>query len=369
MRRLVALVLPAGPRFVQELQRTWADGDAAFPVDTRLPGPLVDELLDAMAVDLVVDEHGERTRRPGGRPVDPGDALVVATSGTTGHPKGVVLTHDAIEASAAATTRRLGVDPTRHRWLCCLPVAHVGGLSVITRSLHTGTPLEVHPGFDESAVAEAAARGATHTSLVTAALRRIDPGCFERILLGGAAPPPDLPPNCTVTYGMTETGSGIWYDDAPLDGVEVEVHHGEIVVRGPMLLRAYRFATHDVDPKVDGWFATGDGGVLDAHGHLEVQGRRSSVIVTGGEKVWPEVVERVLGEHPLVAEVLVRGEPDPHWGARVIAHVVARDRQDPPTLDELRAFGRERLAPYALPREVVLVEALDRTALGKLRRP
>jgi O-succinylbenzoic acid--CoA ligase len=375
MRRLVALVQPPGPRFVEALQRAWDHGDAVLPVDTRLPDHLVAQLLDEIGAHVVVDASGDHSTRhaTGGhgepRPVEDGDALVVATSGTTGAPKGVVLTHDAVRASALATSARLGIDPERHRWLCCLPVAHVGGLSVITRSLHTGTPVEVHPGFDAAAVTDAATRGATHTSLVTAALVRIDPSVFERILLGGAAPPAEVPANCTLTYGMTETGSGIWYDDAPLDGVEVDVRDGEIFVRGPMLLRAYRRCGADVDPKSpDGWLATGDGGERTAGGGLVVHGRRSTVIVTGGEKVWPETVERVLADHPGVADVLVRGEPHPEWGHQVVACVVPADASAPPTLEALRDFCRDALPPYALPRSLDLVDALARTALGKLRR-
>jgi O-succinylbenzoic acid--CoA ligase len=168
---------------------------------------------------------------------------------------------------------------------------------------------------------------------------------------------------------MTETGSGIWYDDRPLDGVEVRTHDGEIHVRGPMLLRAYRSAVADVDPKdAEGWFATGDAGELTPDGRLRVHGRGSSVIVTGGEKVWPEAVERELGQHPKVAEVLVTGCDDPTWGQRVVARVVLAPDVDELTLDELRGFGRERLAPYALPRAIEIVPSLERTPLGKLRR-
>lgn len=369
MRALVALVMPPGPAFVDALRAAWDAGDAALPVDHRLPPRLVDELLDALCPTHVVDDTGTRVARGGGRSIADGDALVVATSGTTGAPKGVVLTHEAVAASAVATTRRLGVDPHRHRWLCCLPVAHVGGLSVITRSLLTGTPLEVHPGFDAAAVNAAAAAGVTHTSLVTAALARIDASRFERILLGGAAPPAAVPPNCVVTYGMTETGSGIWYDDAPLDGVEVDVRDDEIHVRGPMLLRAYRDADGERDPRLaDGWFATGDAGAIDEAGHLQVHGRRGGVIVTGGEKVWPEQVERVLATHPAVADVLVHGVPHPEWGAVVVARIVPRDPTRPPDVATLRAFTRDVLAPYAQPRLIEVVDHLPRTALGKLRR-
>jgi O-succinylbenzoic acid--CoA ligase len=366
MDRLVALAMPGGDRFVDELRRAWDGGDAVLPVDVRLPDAAIAALLDEMAPTVVIDAHGDRVGRAGARPVEPGDALVMATSGTTGRPKGVVLTHTAIEASSRATSARLEVDPARHRWLACLPVAHIGGLSVVTRSLHTGTPFEVQPAFDATAVQAAAARGATHTSLVPTALARIDPTTFERILLGGAAPPEHIPPNCVVTYGMTETGSGIWYDDRPLDGVEVRVVDDEIHVRAPMLLRCYRDGT---DPKdADGWFPTGDAGELTADGHLIVHGRRGDMIVTGGENVWPLAVEGVVARHPGVAEVLVVGRPDPQWGQVVTAVVVPADPSSPPCLGELRDFARGELPPYALPRRLEVRDALARTALGKLRR-
>jgi O-succinylbenzoic acid--CoA ligase len=368
---LVALVMPGSPAFVDELRRAWDDGDAVLPVDVRLPDAAVRALLDELAPSVVVDATGDRTGRSGARPVEPGDALVVATSGTTGRPKGVVLTHDAVAASAEASSARLGVDPARHCWLGCLPVAHIGGLSVVTRALHTGTPLRMLPSFDADAVQRAADDGATHVSLVATALARIDAARFERILLGGAAAPGDRPPNCVVTYGMTETGSGIWYDDRALDGVEVRVDgagpdgDGEICVRGPMLLRAYRDGT---DPKdVEGWLPTGDVGRLDG-GRLVVRGRRGDVIVTGGEKVWPTPVEAVLARHPAVAEVLVTGRSDPEWGHAVTAVVVPADAGAPPRLDELREFARPHLAPYALPRRIEVVASLPRTAIGKLRR-
>src|SRR5690606_5030516 len=174
MRRLVALVMPASRRFVDELRRAWDDGDAVLPVDVRLPPALVERLRRDLSAAGVVDGRGNRARLDHGRPVEEGDALVMATSGTTGDPKGVVLTHAAIEASSRATSARLGVDPARHRWLACLPVAHIGGLSVVLRALHTGTPLDLLPAFDPDEVEAAAKDGATHVSLVPTALRRID---------------------------------------------------------------------------------------------------------------------------------------------------------------------------------------------------
>src|SRR3954471_23095303 len=139
--KLVAIDATGGPSFVDRLRAAWDAGDAVLPVDPRLPSPARQALLDAV---------GAR------RPVTPGDAVVVATSGTTGDPKGVVLTHVAVAASAQATSIRLEVDPNADRWLACLPLAHVGGLSVVMRARVTGTPLTVHDGFDAASVEQEA---------------------------------------------------------------------------------------------------------------------------------------------------------------------------------------------------------------------
>jgi O-succinylbenzoic acid--CoA ligase len=346
-------VVPArgGPAFVEALLTAWDDGDAVLPLDPRLPPPARERVLAAARVDA---------------PVEPGDALVMVTSGTTGEPKAVVLTHDAVSASALATSARLAVEPRHDRWLACLPLSHVGGLSVVTRALLTGTPVEVHDGFDAAAVEAAADGGCTLTSLVPAALARIDPGRFRAILLGGQAPPADRPAHVLATYGMTETGSGVVYDGVPLDGVEVRIaDDGEIHLRGPMLLRAYRDGT---DPKsADGWLPTGDLGRL-ADGQLHVDGRRGELIITGGENVWPTAVERVLERHPAVAEVAVVGRPDPEWGEQVVALVRPSDEHRPPSLAELREWAKQELPAYAAPRAVDIVAALPRTASGKLRR-
>jgi len=280
----------------------------------------------------------------------------------------VVLTHDAVRASATATSARLGV---RHddTWLACLPLAHVGGLSVITRALVTDTALVVHDGFDaEDVVRAVRADGVTLVALVATALRRVDAALFRTVVLGGSSPPADLASNVVTTYGMTETGSGVVYDGRPLDGVDVRVDdRGEIQLRGPMLLRAYRDGT---DPKdADGWFPTGDLGEIDADtGRLRVHGRATDLIISGGENVWPDAVESVLGADPDVLEVAVVGRPDEEWGQRVVAVVVPVDAARPPSLDRLRTAVKEGIGPWAAPRELELVDSLPRTALGKIRR-
>jgi O-succinylbenzoic acid--CoA ligase len=365
MPELVALALPGGPAFVDALRRIWDSGDAAAPIDPRLPAPARAAVLEALRPTRVVDDEGER-HVAGGCPVEPGDALVVATSGTTGAPRGVVLTHDAVAASARATSARLGVGPG-DGWLACLPLSHVGGLSVVTRAIITGTRLTVLPAFDAPAVEAAARAGATLVSLVPTALRRIDPTLFRLIVLGGSRPPADRPPNTVVTYGLTESGSGVVYDGRPLDDVEIRIgDDGEIELRAPMLLRCYRDGTDPKDP--EGWLPTGDVGTWAEDGRLRVHGRRGDLIVTGGENVWPDPVEARLGAHPAVAEVVVAGRDDEEWGQRVVAFVVPRAAVGPPGLAELRDWVKDELPPWCAPTELVLRREIPRTALGKPRR-
>jgi o-succinylbenzoate---CoA ligase len=374
---LVALDLPGGAGFVDALRAVWDTGDAAAPLDPRLPRAAREATLAALRPSRVIASDGEFHTLPGGLPVEEGDAVVVATSGSTGHPKGVVLTHDALLASAQATTERLAVDPARHSWLACLPLAHVGGLSVVTRALLTGTPLTVLAGFDADVVERLGRSGrTTHVSLVATALHRLEPSVFTLILLGGGRPPEVLPPNGVVTYGMTETGSGIVYDGVPLSGVEVAIAHfddhsdnGEILLRCPMLMRAYRDGDSGRIMGPDGsrsWFATGDAGFLSERGTLSVAGRMGDMITTGGEKVWPDEVERALAAHPGVAEVAVWKRPDPEWGERVVAWVVPGDVA--PGVEELRDLVADVIAPWAAPKEVVFTDELPRTASGKVRR-
>lgn len=362
MPHLVAIDLPGGQGFVDALRREWDAGNAVLPLDRRLPPTMRTALLESLAPDRLFDSEG--MHRLPGRGVEEGDALVVATSGATGAPKGVVLTHEAVRASAVATSARLGITAA-DTWLACLPLSHVGGLSVVTRALQQNVGLVVHDGFDAGRVNAAARDGATAVSLVATALQRIDPALFRVIVLGGSRPPADRPDNVHTTYGLTETGSGVVYDEHPLDGVELMIgDNGEVLVRCKMLLRCYRDGSTPLD--ADGWLHTGDIGRLLPDGRLHVEGRADDLIITGGENVWPETVEGVIGTHRAVREVAVLGVPDNEWGQRIVAWVVPNG--EPPLLGDIRAHVLESLPGFCVPKELHIADALPRTSLGKVQR-
>ncbi|MBX3314745.1 MAG: AMP-binding protein [Actinobacteria bacterium] len=377
MARLIALDLPGSPRFLDELRRAWNAGDAVLPVDPRLPGPARQALLDAARPHVVVGPDGRRsTGQADAPPLRGGDALVVATSGSTGAPKLVVHTGAGLAAHAEAVHAHLGVDPATDRWLACLPLAHIGGLGVVVRSVLTATPVDVLPGFDADVVGDAPRTlGSTLVSLVPTALDRIDPTGYRWIVLGGSADGVRRPTNVVRTYGLTETGGGIVYDDTALPGVELRIgSDDEIEVRGPMLARGLRSPDGEVVGITDdeGWFRTGDRGRLVATtggpSRLEVHGRADDLIVTGGQNVWPAPVEAAIAEHPGVAEVAVVGRPDPEWGAAVVAVIVPRPGHPVPTLTDLRAVVRDVLPAYAAPKVVEVVDTLPRTPSGKVHR-
>ena len=357
---LVALDLPVGPAFIDHVRSAWDRGDAVAPLDQRLPADARRRTLDALRPTRLVSADG-LTSVLDGDLVEPGDALVVTTSGSTGTPKAVVHTHASLAAALRASNTRLGLDASEP-WLLCIPVAHVGGFLVLARHLLASTPLTVHDHFEADEVMRAARSGATHVSLVATALRRIDPSLFTRILLGGAAAPSSVPDNVTVTYGMTETMGGFAYDGRPLDDVSVTVRDGEILMKGPMLMRAYRDGAMPMTP--DGYFRTGDLGILHDDGRLQVHGRRGDLIVTGAEKVWPATVERVLETHPAIRECVVRGVVDPEWGQRVVAWIAPVGAA--PSLETIRAHVKESLPAYCAPRELRIVDALPRPSLGKV---
>lgn len=360
---VVDLAASAVPPVVEAV---WDRGDAVSVLPSHAPPAWRRELLQALAPTRLIDRTGEHALDDG-RPVEAGDALVIATSGTGGAARAAILTDRALDHAAFASSTALagGIGA---RWLACLPLDHIGGFGVVSRALRCGLALETHDGFDADRVTEAAISGrATHTSLVTTTLRRIDPEVFVAILVGGSATP-EVARNCVRTYGMTESCGGVVYDGLALNGVEVRVDPGgEILLRSPTMLRCYRDGTDPVG--TDGWYRTGDAGTLDPDtGRLDVEGRIGDVIVTGGEKVWPDRVEAVLRAHRAVGDVAVVGRPDPEWGHRVVAVVVPAERGRAPRLEELRDLVSAALPRWCAPRELVLVDQLPRTALGKVRR-
>lgn len=374
-RRLAALALPPGPRVVDALRAAWDGGDAVAPLPADAPGTVLRALVDELRPHRLVTPDGVHDL-PGGRPVGDDVAVVVATSGSTGEPKGVELTRAALEASARAGAARLGATPD-DRWLCCVPVAHVAGVAVIVRALIAGTEPVVHERFDAHAVARE--RDATLVSLVPTMLRRLldagaDVARWRAILLGGAAAPRALLARAAAagarvvrSYGATETCGGCVYDGVPLDGVAVALGaDGVVSVRGPVVMRAYRNRPELTARALRaGWFVTNDVGRFDDGGRLEILGRADDVIVTGGEKVHPARVAALLEEHPGVRAAAVAARPDPEWGERVVA-VVVPSGERAPDLAELRAFVRARAARHDAPRELVTVDELPLLPSGKV---
>jgi len=369
---LVALAMEGGAAFLNALQRVWDAGDAVLPVDPHAPVAHLDQVFAAVRPGAIIESDGRRRSLQGGVNTEEGDAVVIATSGTTGTAKGAVHTHTGVAAAARITAQACGAGTgSGARWLACLPLAHVGGFSVITRALIAGTDVEVSNGADAERIDAAALAGATHVSLVPTLLGRIDPTLWQLILLGGSAIPAERPTNTVATYGMTETFGGVVYDGRALDGVDVRIEtDGAIALRSPTLLRAYRGGALDGTNPVDsnGWYRTGDIGALGEDGVLRVAGRSDDLIISGGTNVWPHPVENVLRSDPTVADVAVAGRPDPEWGERVVAFVVAADPSSPPTLDRLRDRVKEQLPVASAPKEIVLLDVLPRTALGKIAR-
>ncbi len=288
----------------------------------------------------------------------PGDddvALIVHTSGTTGAPKPVEISFGNIQANALGSAVALGLDP-EERWLCPLPLSHVGGLMVLLRSVIYGTTAVLGPAD------RACDDDITIASMVPTQIHRLiesgaRPGArLRHVLLGGAAATrrqleSDWP--VAETYGLTQACSQVTVNGRPLPGVGVELApDGEILVTGPTVAGG-------------GTLHTGDLGQLRRTGVLAIVGRKSDTIVTGGENVAPAEVEAALLEHPAVADAAVFARPDPEWGEAVTASVVLRERADP---EELRAFVGERLARFKVPKAVEVAERLPRNASGKLLR-
>lgn len=354
--------MPCGPQMVDRIKRAWDQGDAVFPLDQRAPQSLRSRLIENASPTRIATEHDEISWN--GEPVQYGDALVIATSGTTGTAKCVVLTRDALNASAQGTHSFLQVSSS-DKWLCCLPPSHVGGFGVLARAILNDIPVIAIPNFQAETYEQAARQGATLTSLVPTALQRVDASLYRSILVGGSRAPEALPSNCITTYGMTETGGGIAYNALPLPSVEIEIRSSMVHLKAPMMMREFRDGSHPFT--ADGWLPTGDIGTIDAHGLVHIEGRQGDLIISGGENIWPNTVEESLLEHPAVQEVCVGGVADPTWGHSVTAWIVTKGSA-PLTLDEVRAHVKQTLPSFYAPKKIILVTEIPKTSLGKPQR-
>jgi len=321
-----------------------------------------------------------------GEEIDDDVALVIPTSGTTGTPKGAMLTAAALIAGASATHDRLGGPGT---WLLALPAHHIAGMQELVRSSLAGTvpaELDLSAGFDVTALPAAVGdmgSGRRYASLVATQLAKAlaEPAAaaalaeLDAVLLGGGpAPAPVLAAASDAgiavvrTYGSSETAGGCVYDGLPLDGVQVRIdsEDSRISIGGCTLAKGYRNPTQP-DPFTEpGWFRTDDVGAVDDSGRLSVLGRIDDAISTGGLTVLPTIVEAVLSRHPAVTDCAVFGVADDRLGQRVVAAIVVTGPA--PTLEELRDFVAVSLDRTAAPRELHVVTELPRHGIGKLNR-
>jgi o-succinylbenzoate---CoA ligase len=386
----VAIALPAGLDFARALHACMLLGAVAVPVDLRLSAPERATIAEGAAVTIdtplgggvSAQAHGAREAR---HDLD-ATAVVIHTSGTSAAPKPIELTYGNLLWSALGSAVALGLDRDE-RWLCALPLSHVGGLSILVRSAIYGTTAVVHERFETDRVVRALREERiTLVSLVATTLARLLDAGLERppklrcALTGGGPVPAALVERArsagvpvSMTYGLTEScsqvtttpvatlASGDFGAGPPLFCTRVRrAEDGEILVAGPTVAPASRAG--------DGWLHTGDLGALDARGRLQVRGRKADTIISGGENVAPSEVEAVLESHPDVLEAAVIGLPDERWGEAVTAIVVARAGLAPDEAS-LRAHCAAALATYKVPKRVLLRgEPLPRTRSGKLLR-
>ena len=416
----VGALLPNGLALVELVHAAPRLRATLVLLDPRATPDEVARQVRRAGVQLVVTDRALRAAVPPGVAVvdgpmlDPGPPdveplldlaaphTVVFTSGSSGEARPIVLTAGNHWWSAAASAARLGAHADE-RWLACLPCWHVGGLAILLRSAIHATTVVLQRGFHLDAVARALHEEAiTMVSLVPTALARLRatpaPPRLRCALVGGAAASVELLRDAHArgwpvapTYGCTEAASqiataapedpralagGVGLPLGPTrvrilrpdDTVAAAGETGVIAVAGPTLTPGTYGDDGALVPLVrDGWLRTGDLGSVDGDGALRVLGRRDDVIVTGGENVAPDEVEGVLASLPGVAEVAVAGVDDPEWGRAVAAWVVAAPGAHP-TLETVRAAARTTLAPHKLPRRLYLVDALPRTAAGKVRR-
>ena len=414
--RLGAIVVPVNGAYrAREVQHIARDCGAALAITDHPEWP---EWLAGMPV-LAVGDAAQPAPAAGVARAAPDQldcvqprtpALIGYTSGTTGSPKGAVLSHANLLASAAALARawRWTSDD---RLVLCLPLFHAHGLCVgLHGTLYCGASAVLLDGFHADTVLDAARdhRGTMFFGVPTMYHRLADsPRAGElaslRLCVSGSAPlPAALHGRLAATtgqailerYGMTETVMLISNPyrgerragsvGLPLPGVEVALARGEgeprpwheaagdgevgeILVRGPNVFAGY-WERPDANAAsfVDGWFRTGDLATIASDGYVTIVGRAKELIISGGYNVYPREVEDVLAGHPALADVAVVGAPSDEWGEEVVAFAVLAPGATAPSLGELREFARGALANYKLPRRLELVDALPRNALGKV---
>ncbi len=384
----VAVMLPAGLDYVVLLHALMKLGAVVYPVNTRLSEAEIRAELARAGPLLTVNGSPDLGMTEADLPLLGEHDLDaphcrILTSGTSGGPRPVGLTYGNHLWSAVGSAFNLGVEPT-DRWLCCLPLFHVGGLSIVMRSVIYGTTAVVQDGFDVDRIASSLeGDGVTVISVVATQLARlleagVDLLPLRAVLVGGGPVPSEvleeaIGRGATVvqTYGLTETASQVTTlspadaerkvgsSGRPLLTTHLRIQDGEILVQGPTV------APGAADE--DGWLHTGDLGRIDEDGFLYVSGRLGEMIVTGGENVLPVEVEEVLLRHPGVAEAAVVGRADPEWQEAVTAVVVLRDDAGVGA-DELRSHCAAVLAGYKVPKRFEFVAELPRTGSGKVMR-
>jgi len=409
------LTATATPTTVVRILASIDRGLPVAPVDPRLSELERQSRIDLLETDRGVGAAGLNVRKPS--PDDRRPLAVLFTSGSSGTPRAVELSRGAVVASARASEQRLGWRDD-DRWLCVLPLSHVGGLSILTRCLVARRTIVLLERFDDELVSQVIEQErVTIASFVPTMLSRLlarepawrAPSFLRAVLLGGAAAPDDLWADALSrglplleTWGMTETCSQVATaipgesprSPVPLRGWSVRSRDGRLEVKGAALLTRYIGGDEDgnggggddgdrPEPSpfgADGWFSTGDLGTVNPDGSVSIGGRADAMIVTGGENVSPAEVERVLESVSGVRRAVVVGLPDPTWGETVAAAVEreeSRSRPEDPVADskaderterELQAAVIQRLATFRRPRTIIWMERLPETSTGKIDR-
>lgn len=396
-------------------------GAVLAPLNARLTKAELQPLAEDVAAKLTLALGALSERLPGAEPLEsftnetltpapdcePLEAstprVILFTSGTTGRPKGAVLTEGNFRASARGSEANLGAHPAP-RWLGTLPLFHVGGLAMLTRTAYDGGCLVLRERFEAEDTNRAIdEEGVSHASFVATTLERVldarkdrpVPGSFRLALIGGGPVPAPLLARARAagiqalqTYGLTEACSQVTTErpaeadgrtaGPPLRGIEVRIvgpggevlepgREGDIEVRGPTVMAGYLNRPEATREAIrEGWLRTKDMGILDAHGRLTVLSRRTDLIVRGGENIYPAELEAVLAAHPAVQEAAVVGIPDGRWGEVPVAFVATRNGV--PLPEDLGAWCRQSLAGFKVPARFLAIDALPRNAMGKIER-